>query len=94
MVSIPEKLFQKIQELDYRECLPSILQLQHLEDLVLEGCLGIDDDGLSTLQQSCKSLKVTANLAKCLQNFSGLQPVKLDGCVVKCSGIRAIWKLA
>lgn len=31
------------------KCLPSILQLQHLEDLVLEGCLGIDDDGLSTL---------------------------------------------
>ncbi|KAG6751379.1 hypothetical protein POTOM_045913 [Populus tomentosa] len=39
------------------KCLPSILQLQHLADLVLEGCLGIDDDGLSTLQQSCKSLK-------------------------------------
>ncbi|CAK7351955.1 unnamed protein product [Dovyalis caffra] len=107
------------------KCLPSILQLQHLEDLVLEGCLGIDDDGLSTLQQSCKSLKtlnmsncpdvshvglsslingaenlreltlaygpaVTADLAKCLRNFSWLRSVKLDGCLVECSGIRAI----
>ncbi|KAL9382741.1 hypothetical protein Peur_025776 [Populus x canadensis] len=107
------------------KCLPSILQLQHLEDLVLEGCLGINDDGLSTLQQSCKSLKtlnmsnchnhshvglsslingaenlreltlaygpsVTADLAKCLHNFSGLHSVKFDGCLVKCSGIRAI----
>ncbi|XP_011041841.1 PREDICTED: F-box/LRR-repeat protein 3-like [Populus euphratica] len=107
------------------KCLPSILQLQHLEDLVLEGCLGINDDGLSTLQQSCKSLKtlnmsnchnhshvglsslingaenlreltlaygpsVTADLAKCLLNFSGLHSVKFDGCLVKCFGIRAI----
>lgn len=107
------------------KCLPSILQLQHLEDLVLEGCLGINDDGLSTLQQSCKSLKtlnmsnchnhshvgllslingaenlreltlaygpsVTADLAKSLHNFSGLHSVKFDGCLVKCSGIRAI----
>lgn len=40
------------------KCLSSIMQLDHLEDLVLEGCLGIDDDGLSTLQQTFKSLKV------------------------------------
>ncbi|KAH8480017.1 hypothetical protein H0E87_030292 [Populus deltoides] len=46
------------------KCLPSILQLQHLEDLVLEGCLGINDDGLSTVQQSCKSLK-TLNMSNC-----------------------------
>lgn len=107
------------------KCLPSILQLQHLEDLVLEGCLGINDDGLSTLQQSCKSLKtlnmsnchnhshvgllslingaenlreltlaygpsVTADLAKSLHNFPVLHSVKFDGCLVKCSGIRAI----
>nr|TKR85318.1 small nuclear ribonucleoprotein U2B [Populus alba] len=45
------------------KCLPSILQLQHLEDLVLEGCLGIDDDGLSTLQQSCKSLNNTSHVS-------------------------------
>ncbi|KAB5512869.1 hypothetical protein DKX38_029897 [Salix brachista] len=107
------------------KCLPSILQLQHLEDLVLEGCLGIDDDALSTLQQSCKSLKtlnmsnchnhshvglsslikgaenlreltlaygpaITEDLAKCLHTFSGLRLVKFDGCLVKCSGVRAI----
>lgn len=40
------------------KCLPHILQLQHLEDLILEGCLGIDDEGLVTLKHSCKSLKV------------------------------------
>ncbi|KAM1753398.1 hypothetical protein ACFX12_005984 [Malus domestica] len=50
------------------KCLPPILQLQHLEDLVLEGCLGIDDEGLATLNHSCKSLK-TLNLSKC-QNIS------------------------
>ncbi|KAB5524422.1 hypothetical protein DKX38_022171 [Salix brachista] len=107
------------------KCLPSILQLQHLEDLVLEGCLGIDDNALSTLQQSCKSLKtlnmsnchnhshvglsslingaenlreltlaygpaITEYLAKCLHTFSGLRSVKSDGCLVKCSGVRAI----
>ena len=27
------------------KCLPPILELEHLEDLVLEGCRGIDDDG-------------------------------------------------
>jgi len=59
------------------KCLPSILQLQHLEDLVLEGCLGIDDDGLSTLQQSCKSLKVPFHyklVLHCLQvaNFDAV----------------------
>ncbi|CAN6556351.1 unnamed protein product [Malus baccata var. baccata] len=50
------------------KCLPPILQLQHLEDLVLEGCLGIDDEGLATLNHSCKSLKML-NLSKC-QNIS------------------------
>ncbi|KAM1115209.1 hypothetical protein TB2_038304 [Malus domestica] len=50
------------------KCLPPILQLQHLEDLLLEGCLGIDDEGLATLNHSCKSLK-TLNLSKC-QNIS------------------------
>ncbi|ONH99734.1 hypothetical protein PRUPE_6G046600 [Prunus persica] len=50
------------------KCLPHILQLQHLEDLILEGCLGIDDEGLVTLKHSCKSLKML-NLSKC-QNVS------------------------
>ena len=40
------------------ECLPSILNLQHLEDLVLEGCFGMDDKSLEVLKSGCKSLKV------------------------------------
>lgn len=114
------------------KCLKSVFQLQHLEDLVLEGCHGIDDDGLSALEQSCKSLKmlnlsncqnvthtglssitngaeqlqqliltygsavslnlpkVTADLAKCLHTFSKLQSIKLDGCMVTWSGIKAM----
>ncbi|GMJ14842.1 Regulation of Atalmt1 Expression 1 [Hibiscus trionum] len=46
------------------KCLKSVIRLQHLEDLILEGCHGIDDDGLSTLEQSCKSLKML-NLSNC-----------------------------
>ncbi|MBA0850813.1 hypothetical protein Goshw_007354 [Gossypium schwendimanii] len=115
--------------------LNSVLQLQHLEDLVLEGCHGIDDDGLSTLDQSCKSLKmlnlsncqnvthtglsslingteqlqqiilaygssvspklpkVTSDLVKCLNAYSKLQSIKLDGCTVTWSGIKAMASL-
>ncbi|XP_058110460.1 F-box/LRR-repeat protein 3 [Magnolia sinica] len=108
-----------------KKCLPSILQLQHLEDLVLEGCLGIDDEGLTTLKQGCKSLE-TLNLSNCpnvshnglsllangaaclrqlilangtpithglfdsLQKLPKLQCIKLDGCHVMCSGLKAI----
>lgn len=107
------------------KCLPPILELEHLEDLVLEGCPGIDDDGLATLKHSSKSLKtlnmsncqnvshvglssltygaeylqhlflayslsVTSDLAKCLHNISGLQSIKLDGCSVTTSGMKAI----
>ncbi|XVF68431.1 hypothetical protein PTKIN_Ptkin11bG0002300 [Pterospermum kingtungense] len=139
------------------KCLKSVLQLWHLEDLVLEGCHGIDDEGLSTLKQSCKSLKmlnlsncqnvthtslssltngaeqlqqlilaygsavspklpkvislltlylslgslltylmvmkVTADLANSLHNFSKLQSIKLDGCTVTWSGIKAMASL-
>ncbi|XP_059428263.1 F-box/LRR-repeat protein 3 isoform X1 [Corylus avellana] len=39
------------------KCLPSILNLQYLEDLVLEGCFGIDDNSLAVLKHGCKSLK-------------------------------------
>ncbi|KAF3454840.1 hypothetical protein FNV43_RR05288 [Rhamnella rubrinervis] len=107
------------------KCLPPVLQLPHLEDLALEGCLGIDDDCLATLKHGGKAIKminmsrcqnvshmglssltngseslqklvlaygpaVTADLTKCLHSFSGLQSIKLDGCLVTCSGIRAI----
>ncbi|KAM1314081.1 hypothetical protein ACFX2F_018008 [Malus domestica] len=50
------------------KCLSPILQLQHLEDLVLKRFLGIDDEGLATLNHICESLK-TLNLSKC-QNIS------------------------
>ncbi|KAL0555710.1 hypothetical protein IC582_009666 [Cucumis melo] len=39
------------------KCLPSILKLKYLEDLVLEGCFGIDDDCLAVIRYGCKSLK-------------------------------------
>ncbi|KAK4268497.1 hypothetical protein QN277_025148 [Acacia crassicarpa] len=39
------------------KCLPSIFKLQHLEDLVLEGCFGIDDDNLDVYKQGCRTLK-------------------------------------
>ena len=35
-------------------------------------------------------VQVTADLAKCLHNISGLQSIKLDGCSVRTSGIKAI----
>ncbi|XP_030506291.1 F-box/LRR-repeat protein 3 isoform X2 [Cannabis sativa] len=122
---------KEIQSLDLsylpitEKCLSHILQLQHLEDLILEGCHGIDDNGLSTLNHTCKSIKminmsncqslsyiglssltngansleqlilangpsVTADLAKCLSQFSSLRSIKLDGCLVTCSGINSI----
>ncbi|KAJ1437524.1 Leucine-rich repeat [Sesbania bispinosa] len=65
---------KEIQSLDLsylpitEKCLSHILQLKHLEDLVLEHCLGIDDEGLATLQASCESMKML-NLSKC-QNIS------------------------
>ncbi|XAR55773.1 hypothetical protein NMG60_11035973 [Bertholletia excelsa] len=107
------------------KCLPSILKLQYLEHLVLEGCFGIDDDSLTALKQGCKSLEtldmsscqnvshvglssitsstgclrqltlaygspVTLALADSLQKLSTLQSIKLDGCRVTCSGLKAI----
>lgn len=41
-----------------KKCLPAVLQLPHLEDLALVGCLSIDDEGLISLKQECKSLQV------------------------------------
>ncbi|XVF76901.1 hypothetical protein PTKIN_Ptkin13bG0304500 [Pterospermum kingtungense] len=49
------------------KCLSSILKLQHLEELVLEGCYGIHDS-LSVLKHGCKSLK-SLDLSTC-QNIS------------------------
>ncbi|PSS17671.1 F-box/LRR-repeat protein [Actinidia chinensis var. chinensis] len=107
------------------KCLPAILKLQYLEDLVLEGCFGIDDDSLAVLKQGCKSLEtldmsscrnvshvglssltsgaaslrqlilaygspVTPALSDSLQKLSTLQSIKLDGCPITCSGLKAI----
>ncbi|KAK4775915.1 hypothetical protein SAY87_023876 [Trapa incisa] len=107
------------------KCLPSILKLQYLEDLILEGCFGLDNDSLAALEHGCKSLKtldisscqnishvglssflsgteclkqltlahgspVTAPLATSLKKLFMLQSLKLDGCSVTCSGLKAI----
>ncbi|KAH1266304.1 F-box/LRR-repeat protein 3 [Glycine max] len=59
------------------KCLPSIFKLQHLEDLVLEGCFGIDDDSLDVdlLKQGCKTLK-KLDISGC-QNISHVGLSKL-----------------
>ncbi|KAL6998478.1 hypothetical protein U1Q18_008605 [Sarracenia purpurea var. burkii] len=87
---------KEIQSLDLsylpitNKSLQLIMKLQHLEDLVLEGCFGIDDHSLAALKQGCKSLEVTPALADSLQSLSALQSIKLDGCPVTCSGLKAI----
>jgi len=40
------------------KCLPALLKLQYLEELNLEGCFGINDDGLVAINQGSGSLKV------------------------------------
>ncbi|WCJ27964.1 F-box/LRR-repeat protein 3 [Euphorbia peplus] len=50
------------------KCLSSIFKLQHLEDLILEGCFGINDDCLIDLKHGCKSLK-KLDMSSC-QNIS------------------------
>lgn len=107
------------------KCLNSVLQLAYLEDLILVGCLGIDDDGLASLKESCGTMRtldlsncqnishiglsnmtrgagylhqlalsygaaVTVDVVKCLQNFSMLQCLKLDGCDVTSSALKMI----
>lgn len=49
-------------------CLQPILKLQHLEELILHGCFGIDVDGLAVLNQQCGSLK-KLDVSSC-QNIS------------------------
>lgn len=46
-----------------------ILQLAHLEELVLVGCLGIDDDGLAFLNEGCSTLKVCNFLQITFRSF-------------------------
>ncbi|XP_045829246.1 F-box/LRR-repeat protein 3-like [Trifolium pratense] len=66
------------------KCLSSIFKLQHLEDLVLEGCFGVGDDSLNNLvvNQGCKTLK-KLDISGC-QNISHIGLSKLtsiSGCV-------------
>ncbi|GAA0160927.1 hypothetical protein LIER_17367 [Lithospermum erythrorhizon] len=107
------------------KCLSEILKMEFLEDLVLEGCFGIDGDTFRTLKQGCKSLKsldmsscqnvspkglssltsyvdclqeltlsygspVTLALADSLLKLLKLRCIKLDGCQVTCSGLKAL----
>ncbi|KAL3830237.1 hypothetical protein ACJIZ3_019039 [Penstemon smallii] len=72
------------------KCLIQILELEHLEDLVLEGCFGIDDESLAALKQGCKSLEVDLAHADSMQKLSTLHSIKLDGCQITCSGLKAI----
>ncbi|KAF8010549.1 hypothetical protein BT93_J1245 [Corymbia citriodora subsp. variegata] len=44
--------------------LQPVLKLRNLDELILEGCPGIHDDGLAILKESCPSLKVL-NLSNC-----------------------------
>ncbi|XP_061375828.1 F-box/LRR-repeat protein 3 isoform X1 [Gastrolobium bilobum] len=59
------------------KCLSSIFKLQHLEDLVLEGCYGIDDDSLvdDVFKQGCKTMK-KLDISSC-QNISHIGLSKL-----------------
>ncbi|KAK4773077.1 hypothetical protein SAY87_028096 [Trapa incisa] len=68
------------------KCLSPILKLQYLEDLILEGCFGLDNDSLAALKHGCNSLKVTAPLAASLKRLVMLQSLKLDGCSVTNEG--------
>lgn len=46
-----------------KDCLPAIMKLPNLEVLALVGCVGIDDDALSGLENECsKSLRVIIKL--------------------------------
>ncbi|KAL1819188.1 hypothetical protein ACET3Z_014057 [Daucus carota] len=110
------------------KCLSQVMKLEHLEHLVLEGCIAIDDDSLAALKHGFKTLQtlnisscenvnhaglsslineakplrelilaygspVTLALANTLQKCSLLQSIKLDGCQVTCSGLKAIGNL-
>lgn len=66
-------------------CLPAILKLQHLEELILEGCFGIDDDGLAVINQGSQSLKAL--------DLSSCQNVSQVGLSSLTSGTKCLQKL-
>ncbi|XP_068668905.1 F-box/LRR-repeat protein 3 [Aristolochia californica] len=58
-----------------KKCLPSIIKLPYLKELILAGCIGIDDEGLSSLKQGFKSLK-TLDMSNCLNvSHNGLSSI-------------------
>ncbi|KAB5524503.1 hypothetical protein DKX38_022252 [Salix brachista] len=70
-----------------------------LKTLNMSNCHNHSHVGLSSLINGVENLReltlaygpaITEDLAKCLHTFSGLRSVKFDGCLVKCSGVRAI----
>ncbi|KAG5224952.1 F-box/LRR-repeat protein [Salix suchowensis] len=70
-----------------------------LKTLNMSNCHNHSHVGLSSLINGAENLReltlaygpaITEDLAKCLHTFSGLRSVKFDGCLVKCSGVRAI----
>ncbi|RVW56921.1 F-box/LRR-repeat protein 3 [Vitis vinifera] len=70
-----------------------------LEVLNMSNCPCISQYGLSFITNGAECLRqfnisygppVTLDLAKCLQYFSNLQSIRLDGCIVTCSGMKAI----
>ncbi|KAF4389550.1 hypothetical protein F8388_009683 [Cannabis sativa] len=65
----------------------------------MSNCQSLSYIGLSSLTNGANSLEqlilangpsVTSDLAKCLSQFSSLRSIKLDGCLVTCSGINSI----
>ncbi|KAI9074899.1 hypothetical protein K1719_040227 [Acacia pycnantha] len=60
------------------KCLSSIVKLHYLEDLVLEGCFGIDDDSLDVFKQGCTTLK-RLDISGC-QNISHIGLSALTSC--------------
>ncbi|KAL8093123.1 hypothetical protein AgCh_035129 [Apium graveolens] len=70
-----------------------------LQTLNISSCENVNHAGLSSLINEAKPLRqlilaygspVTLALANSLRNCSLLQSIKLDGCLVTCSGLRAI----
>ncbi|CAO2839239.1 unnamed protein product [Amaranthus hypochondriacus] len=70
-----------------------------LKTLDMSSCENVSDTGLSSLTSGTGCLQqltlaygspVTLDLARSLQRLSKLQSIKLDGCLVTCSGLQAI----
>ncbi|CAA7033378.1 unnamed protein product [Microthlaspi erraticum] len=67
------------------KCLHDILKLEHLEELILQGCFGVDDDSLKSLRHDCKSLKKL--------NASSCQNLTQRGLTSLLSGARCLQRL-